>query len=145
MVGARPKKEGAVPVQTAVRVEFPFRDDLLVFARLAATTTASLAGFDVDEVEDLRLAVYECCLLLGDGTSGGVLRLSFEFDSDAIVVTCELSGVEVEELSSNVRNGEAELSRQIVDALVDSLEYSFGDGLRSARLALRRSSVAHDG
>ena len=47
-----------------VGLSIPSGADLLVLARLTAATVASRAGFDVEEVEDLRLAVDELCVAL---------------------------------------------------------------------------------
>ncbi|MGC8465127.1 MAG: hypothetical protein ACP5O0_04255 [Acidimicrobiales bacterium] len=130
------------PVQ--VRLAIPYRDDLLMLARLVAAAIASVAGFDVEEVEDLRLAVYECCLRLGVGASEGELMLSFDVHDEAISVELNLdvSG----ELTSPSANEEVEvaLSEQIVEALVDSAELSVDGVHRHARLVSRRSSLTHE-
>jgi len=44
-------------------------------ARLVASGVASLAGFDVEAVEDLRIAVDEACVWLIDHGGGSPLRL----------------------------------------------------------------------
>ena len=46
----------------AVELIIPVQSDLVVLARLTAATVASRAGFNVEEVEDLRLAVDELCV-----------------------------------------------------------------------------------
>jgi len=45
-------------------------------ARLVASGVASLAGFDVEAVEDLRIAVDEACVWLIDHGDGSPLRLT---------------------------------------------------------------------
>ncbi len=47
-----------------VELTLPVRADLVVLARFAAGTIASRADFDVEEIEDLRLAVDELCVSL---------------------------------------------------------------------------------
>ena len=54
----------------AVELIIPVQSDLVVLARLTAATVASRAGFDVEEVEDLRLAVDELCVSIVNGSDG---------------------------------------------------------------------------
>ena len=54
-----------------VELTLPIRADLVVLARFAAATIASRADFDVEEIEDLRLAVDELCISVADGSADG--------------------------------------------------------------------------
>jgi serine/threonine-protein kinase RsbW len=139
-------KEGRVEEHIPVRVQLtiPYRDDLLMLARLVAAATASVAGFNVEEVEDLRLAVYECCLRLGVGASDGALALSFELQDDAIAVDLDLQATAELPSFGDSDQVEVTLSEQIVDALVDSVELSFDGPRRHARLVSRRNSLIHE-
>ena len=65
------------PTSELVELSIPVRADLVVLARLTAATVASRAGFGVDEIEDLRLAVEELCLSVVDGDDGGRLHLTY--------------------------------------------------------------------
>ena len=64
-----------------VELRFPARGDLVVLARLVTSAISSRAGFDIEELEDLRLAVGELCLLALEGSdhANGELHLEFEF------------------------------------------------------------------
>ena len=75
-----------------VELSLPVGADLLVLARLTAATIASRAGFDVEEVEDFRLAVDELCVSLIQEGSDGRLRLQFTRDVDAVEVSCSYDG-----------------------------------------------------
>ena len=57
-----------------VELTIPVRADLVVLARLTAATVASRADFDVEEIEDLRLAVDELCIsqVQGGGDYSGL-------------------------------------------------------------------------
>ena len=57
---------------SAVTLSFPADAEYLRLARLAAADAASRAGFDVDEVEDFRIAVDELCHLLMGGTDHSI-------------------------------------------------------------------------
>ena len=51
-----------------VVLTFPARGDLVVLARLVASAISARVGFDIEELEDLRLAVGELCLLALQGS-----------------------------------------------------------------------------
>ena len=46
---------------SAVTLSFPAEAEFLRLARLAAADAASRAGFDVDDIDDVRIAVSELC------------------------------------------------------------------------------------
>jgi len=59
-------------------------------ARLVATGVASLAGFDVEAVEDLRIAVDEACVWLIDHGDGPSLRLTLRLvDGESVEIVGE--------------------------------------------------------
>ena len=71
-----------------VTLSIPVSADLLVLVRLTAATVASRAGFDVEEIEDLRLAVDELCISLvneGGGRAAGA-RIHPRFRTDRSLV-----------------------------------------------------------
>ena len=71
-----------------VQLTFPARGDLIVLARLVPSAISARAGFDIEELEDLRLAVGELCLLTLQGSDAqhGDLRLELSVLGDAIEV-----------------------------------------------------------
>ena len=68
-----------------VELTFPARGDLMVLARLVSSAISARAGFDIEELEDLRLAVGELCLLALQGSDArhGELRVEFIVPTDA--------------------------------------------------------------
>lgn len=124
----------------SVDLAIPVQADLVVLARLAAATVASRAGFGVEDIEDLRLAVEELCLSLVGSHDDGRLHLTYECDGDAITVSC---WYEAGKASPGSRGGEADdLSMRILDALVDDHGHELGDDRPSAWLRKRRSAAA---
>jgi hypothetical protein len=128
-----------------VELAIPVPADLVVLARLTAATVASRAGFAVEEIEDLRLAVEELCLSLVPAVPSGRLRLTFCSLPDEIEITCLL-----EETPATAANGAQagagtdELSLRILDALVDAHGRDSTDGLARAWLRKRRVGVTTD-
>jgi serine/threonine-protein kinase RsbW len=101
-----------------VELSIPVRADLVVLARLTAATVASRAGFDVEEIEDLRLAVDELCVSLVDEGGAGRLALRFVRGDQEIEVSCiyQSDGTTGRRTAGASSDG---LSARILDALVD--------------------------
>jgi serine/threonine-protein kinase RsbW len=127
-----------------VELVFPARGDLVVLARLVTSAISARAGFDIEELEDLRLAVGELCLLTLQGSDArhGDLRLEFRVVEDAIEIVCTLVGAAPAAESANVDGAETDqLSEQILAALVDEHGRESQDG--SARSWLRKRRRGH--
>jgi serine/threonine-protein kinase RsbW len=124
----------------AVELTIPVASDLVVLARLTAATVASRAGFDIDQIEDLRLAVDELCVSLIRGSAGGRLTLTFVGDDDQMEVSCVLvPGPGDETAVVDDGDGADELSTQILEALVDEHGRGRQDGHERAWLRKRRT------
>ena len=124
------------PVEMALSV----KDDLLVLARLGASTVASRAGFDLEEIDDLRLAVDELCLLVLQGRRTGRLHLAFAADPARMDVWCNYEGSdEPEGAADDDGDMSSGLSARILDALVDEHGPSSRDGFPGAHLCKHRA------
>lgn len=78
-------------------IRFPARSGYLEICRLNATAMAASVGFDVSELDDLRLAVDEAVAwLLGDETPG-MVELAINRDGTQISFGCTLDGTAVPE------------------------------------------------
>lgn len=122
-----------------VGLSIPSGADLLVLARLTAATVASRAGFDVEEVEDLRLAVDELCVALIRPGTQGRLTLEFSRDAELIEVRCSYEVLQTApsaEADDDLIEG---LSDRILDALVDEHGRLLVDGNEQAWLRKRRA------
>jgi serine/threonine-protein kinase RsbW len=120
---------------------FPARDDLVVLARLVASAISARVGFDIEELEDLRLAVGELCLLALQGSDArhGDLRLEYSLSAESLDISCTLGGAAPARGSRGADGAEAdELSEQILSALVDEHGREEEDGLVRAWLRKRR-------
>ncbi len=127
------RKTGTISVDLSI----PVQADLVVLARLAAATLASRAGFGVEDIEDLRLAVEELCLSLVGSREHGRLHLSYECEGDAIEVACWYEDDHAVDSARLVRADD--LSLRILDALVDEHGRGLRDGRAGAWLRKRRS------
>ncbi len=122
----------------SVELSIPVQSDLVVLARLTAVTVASRAGFDVEELENLRLAVDEMCVSIVDGCSIGRLVLTFVSSNGNVEVNCALDGTSSTSAGPYDVHGERDLSVRILDALVDEHGEEIGNGKRRVWLRKRR-------
>lgn len=106
-----------------VLLALPATPEFVRLARVTATGLASRAGFSIDEVEDLRLAIDELCFTL-IGTKGreGQLELRYRLDGSALEVKGSIDGAEA------ATPHLSEWSDQILDALVDEHEVGWSAG-----------------
>lgn len=129
-----PGKATHPPVELVLSV----KDDLLVLARLAVATVAARAGFDIEEIEDLRLAVDELCLYVLHGRHAGRLHIAFATDPGRVDVWCQFEGPEAAPANDLQVDRSENLSARILEALVDEHGPSTRDGLAGAFLTKRR-------
>ena len=126
-----------------IELTFPARGDLIVLARLVTSAISARAGFDIEELEDLRLAVGELCLLTLQGHDAryGDLRLELSVLGDAIGVQCTLEHAAPADETQADEDESSLLSQQILDALVDEHGRESQDG--SVRAWLRKRRGGH--
>lgn len=138
-VGARSGDfEGKGP-EDVVELSIPVQADLVVLARLTAATVGSRAGFDVEEIEDLRLAVDELCVwLVGDGADEGRLSLQFVRGGREVEVSC-VHHPDAPSGKPTPTSAPDGLSAAILDALVDEHGRDDQDGTRRIWLRKRRA------
>jgi anti-sigma regulatory factor (Ser/Thr protein kinase) len=118
----------------------PADPSFLRLARLAAADAGTRAGFTVEDVEDLRLAIDELCgpLMNGrTGLNGRMGTISLTFLSVAGRVDIEGRGPAPQEEPAYADIGDA-----IITAVVDEHEIESRDGMQSF-WAVKRSSPEH--
>ena len=115
-----------------ITITFPASPEFLRLARLTSADAGSRAGFDYEDIDDLRIAVSELCALI-TGSAGGALTLAF---------SVEAGGVTVDGRAESGSFVENELSRAIVQAVVDEFELSTPDDGSTAFHCVKRGSAA---
>ena len=120
-----------------VRLGVPADPEFLRLARITASGLASRAGFSLDEVEDLRLALDELCFWLV-GAEGRPGNISLRYGSSPAGLVIEGTG-HFEAPAPVLALGK--LSELMLDALVDEHQLSSNGGAPRFRLLKRRGSA----
>jgi hypothetical protein len=127
-----------------IELSFPANVDLVVLARFTAAAVAARAGFDIEEIEDLRLAVDELCVSFGPIEESESVRLQFMRTDHTVRIVCEFErpNAPVGDTASFNTDGlnpqrADDLSRQLLDALVDEHGRDDRDGMPCAWLEKR--------
>lgn len=118
-------------------LRFPARPGYLVICRLNAAAVGTAAGFDVEELDDLRLAVTEVITwLLADDIAGGDVELRLAVADGCVDIEGSRSGAG---LSPNPAD---ELVEAILGATVDDFELTeTGADERRIRLTKAKAPV----
>ncbi len=111
-----------------IRLQFPARSDYLLAVRLAVSAVAERVGFDIEDIEDLKVASAEACtLLLSAGARQIDITLTVQGGLE-ILFEAQGSTKEISEDSDG-------LSQYLLNALVDTCEIaSDGGAVKSVRL-----------
>jgi hypothetical protein len=108
-------------------------------ARLVASGIAGRLDFNIDEIEDLRIGVDECCVALLDCASPGTsMALRYSWDHHAVVLQAKVD--------APPHTGAPEvagITGQILAAVVD--EYQLGRDGTEAFFELRKQRASVEG
>lgn len=115
-----------------VRLTVPASHEYVRIVRLTASGIANKLGFDVDELETLRIAVDELATLVLEAASdSGTLEIDFIIGADELSI----------EGRAPARNGADfgadDLTTQILMAVIDEYDASLDDGYAHFRCSRR--------
>jgi serine/threonine-protein kinase RsbW len=107
-----------------IRLSVPAALEYVRIVRLTASGVASRLGFDVEEIEDLRVAVDELASIVVDAAEGGELAVQFAVRDEALRIEGEATLA-----PSRADNAKVDdLTAQILAAVVDEWDLSTHDG-----------------
>ena len=119
-------------VPTTLQLVLPADPRMLRVLRLVASGMASLGAFDLDAVEEVRVAVDELGSTLISGGSGGPVSLSFSLTGEALVVE---GSTDVPDAALDVDP----LTDRILDVVASSHTWRSEDGIGHGRIEKRLS------
>lgn len=111
-----------------VRVTVPGSLEYIRIVRLATSGVASRLGFDVEEIEDLRVAVDELASVAIEHARTSELEITFRTEGDLLRID---GCARTTQSSTGVTNGSVkigDLTEQILKAVVDRHEVTVVDG-----------------
>ena len=126
--------ETTTNVDGDVVINFPAKSGFLGLCRVNVSAVGGMLDFDIDVLDDLRLAVTEAVQWLLDGAaddSGATLRIGMGTNSLSFSATCANRSGAAAEID--------DLASAILGATVDSFEGSVAGDVR--RIAFTRSVV----
>jgi len=120
---------GDTSVADVVRLTFPGSLEYVRVARMTASAVAARLGFDVEEIEDIRVAVDELVSVVIEAGDGRELDLTFS----------ELAGRFAVEGRAPVTSQPQldDLTRQILSVVVDDFDLSAANGVAEFRASKR--------
>lgn len=125
----------------ALEMRLPADPALIRVVRLATSGVAAMAGFDLDGIEDLKIAVDEICSTLIELTDGGPVELRMGRVEPSGVL---LEGEAAVAPGAGTDDDRLELGDRILEVIVDRHELVVGDGRARFRV-LRLAEPAVDG
>ncbi len=93
-----------------VEVSVPLRSEFFATLRTVAASLGADAGFSIDEIDDLRLAISEVVSSLADGAGlpDDRIQVSFEIDDAGVRVTISTDkrevAIELDDLAAGILN-----------------------------------------
>lgn len=118
-----------------IRFTVPASPRYLRLVRLLAAGVAARAGLDLDQIDDLRIAIDEVCFaLVGDTGRDGTVTVSYEAVDGSLMVVGEANFTE----GMGHQPRLSPLSKQILDATVDECVLEPGPNGPCFRLVKRR-------
>jgi serine/threonine-protein kinase RsbW len=108
-------------ISDKVMLVLPLKTEFVSTARLTASSVANRIGFNIDEVEDIKVAVSEVCNIILSRAGNGLVqfRISFEIFKDRLEMTFTGENEELQCFEGALDN---EYGIYIMKALMDSVQ-----------------------
>ncbi|HOQ75044.1 MAG TPA: anti-sigma regulatory factor [Thermoclostridium sp.] len=112
------------PLDT-VSVLIPSKAEYVSIVRLTASGIANRMGFDIDEIEDIKVSISEAISRMIDkGISSDSIRIDFHLYGDFIRIDFRLSGSSTRDIFESEEDG---FAFEIIRALMDEVNLDTDD------------------
>lgn len=123
-----------------IELTVPANPDFLHLIRMVVATVAARAGFTIDEIEDLRLAIDEAgAYLLSVKPIPGLIRLKVLTSREFLYATVVSDSHPDSWPAAGAKDG---LAWKVLSALTDEAEFLLEDGDPAVRIAKRKAVSA---
>ena len=109
-------------VADVVRLMFPGSLEYVRVARMTASAVAARLGFDVEEIENLRVAIDELASMAIEASSGGTLDITFKSGENELRIEGRAPAKPGAEVGIDALTG------QILKAVIDDYELRADSG-----------------
>ncbi len=105
-----------------IELKMPFKAEYVSIARLTASGVANRLGFDIETIEDIKVAIAEVCnkLVRAGSKSEDNYNVIFNMYSNKLEI---FFACQDKSLKCIFNDGEDELGISIISALMDSVEF----------------------
>ncbi len=110
-----------------IKLTLPINAAYVSAARLTASSVANRLNFDIEEIEDIKVAVSEACAYIireNSFNSNGDFKIEFDLSADKIKITLS---IEVNDNKFEV--DDAEMSLLVIKAVMDSFSVNCENGI----------------
>jgi len=103
-------------------LQLPYKAEYVSVARLTTSGVAYRMGFDIDTVEDIKVAVSEVCnrIINVSGNSAGGYEIRYEIGDSRMVITF---ASDMDRAGCIFEDDEEGLGMSIINAFMDEVEY----------------------
>lgn len=102
-----------------VSVRIPNKADYISLIRLISSAIGSKVGYNIDEIDDLKVAMGEACIISFEPEDRDEVEISFEILEDKLEIQISSS----KNMSIGEESKEARLSKMIIESLMDEAYY----------------------
>lgn len=108
-----------------IKLVIPAKPDYILAVRLAVSAVAERAGFDIENIEDIKVAAAEACTLLIESCDTIDIDITVK---NGLEIRLNAAG-NIKTAAAGSGNDEtADLSRYLLEALVDNCVFSRREG-----------------
>lgn len=100
-------------------VSIPNKPDYTSLIRLVSSSIGNKIGYNIDEIEDLKVAMGEASILAHGKSSDDSIEIRFEIHKEKLEVSLNWGKADMSEESK-----EAALGRMIIESLMDEAYYT---------------------
>lgn len=104
-----------------IRLDIPKKKEYLTLARLTSSSVAGKLGFDIEEIDDIRVSIGEACL--NSFTFAKKDHISIVLEVEENLLKIFVSEVKEEIVDSLEESKNLDLGLMIINSLMDKVEF----------------------
>ena len=105
----------------SIALNIPAKADYLLTARLTASSIGARMGFDVNDIEDIKTATAEACLIVMQAGKSSSIQIVFDINEKKLIVS--ISSVLKKTTDSKPLNEDNILGKYLLEALSDDVKF----------------------